>query len=96
MLAFASCSSLDILSRLKGIETELILSFLPKTNFPLDILSRLKGIETIDLGSLDHIGMGQDTLDILSRLKGIETISKVTCSLSSATFFGYTFPFEGN
>ena len=37
--------TLDMLSRLKGIETS-VCSFLDSPSFSLDMLSRLKGIET--------------------------------------------------
>ena len=63
--------SLDMLSRLKGIETSKRSNILRQLS-TLDMVSRLKGIETTHC-----IRFTQDmtlTLDMVSRLKGIETL----------------------
>ena len=70
--------SLDILSRLKGIETVKVIRVptsrvMPRASLEtLDILSRLKGIET-EYGCSNGV-FRPVSLDILSRLKGIETL----------------------
>ena len=43
----SALKTLDMLSRLKGIETSLSIFFPSKIMFTLDMLSRLKGIETL-------------------------------------------------
>ena len=83
-------TSLDTLSRLKGIET-LAMQLMFSLSNSLDTLSRLKGIETrITYFFLLLFA----PLDTLSRLKGIETrfVGKYDVRFG----FGYAFPFEGN
>ena len=60
----------DTLSRLKGIETQIVLHRLSHRSRS-DTLSRLKGIETSYILCDCHIGINSS--DTLSRLKGIET-----------------------
>ena len=84
--------SLDMLSRLKGIETD-TKPVEHSIRTRLDMLSRLKGIETED-GSLFE-ELGRSSLDMLSRLKGIETNWECNISVTWC-LFGYAFPFEGN
>ena len=90
-LRTSSSYGLDMLSRLKGIET--ITRPGQRLGWRgLDMLSRLKGIETWCRGSCCRC---RSSLDMLSRLKGIETLS---CSRRHHGHhkFGYAFPFEGN
>ena len=88
-------STLDMLSRLKGIETSGKL--LDGTGirrlwicFPVwrELKPRFCGyfVNEVD----------DRTLDMLSRLKGIETLSNFFCHHSCDRYFGYAFPFEGN
>ena len=86
-------STLDMLSRLKGIETSFGVGYSIPC-IPLDMLSRLKGIET----GMPLLWLTQSisSLDMLSRLKGIETIAFRFRTLIRRLFFGYAFPFEGN
>ena len=68
--------SLDMLSRLKGIETVVSVekNSIKRGLFcPLDMLSRLKGIETGITSCYLRLSRVRYTLDMLSRLKGIET-----------------------
>ena len=93
-------TSLNPLSRLKGIETiskDALTGCQPisfRKGLSLNPLSRLKGIETrscpIHLSSLP-----QRRLNPLSRLKGIETEGMRKKILRSSVFES-TFPFEGN
>ena len=62
--------ALDMVSRLKGIETSPVLRLPVAAMTTLDMLSRLKGIETQSLHQCEIV---YPPLDMLSRLKGIET-----------------------
>ena len=64
--------TLDMLSRLKGIETYILLMNSMIMRYALDMLSRLKGIETHIMRQL--VIRVHPALDMLSRLKGIETM----------------------
>ena len=82
--------TLDILSRLKGIET-CHLELRRSIGIPLDILSRLKGIETHNslLYFVDLI-FGY-TFPFEGNWNG-----DITTWIHLNRYFGYTFPFEGN
>ena len=70
-------SSLDTLSRLKGIETVKRTAPIVTTDpLTLDTLSRLKGIETQE--SVFCLIFITNSLDTLSRLKGIETFFSIS------------------
>ena len=71
-IASSRSSSLDRLSRLKGIETKVSQRLAHSFILTLDRLSRLKGIETSRTPFLSH-RLSRQSLDRLSRLKGIET-----------------------
>ena len=88
------CITLDMLSRLKGIETRRRFPGHHQLLFALDMLSRLKGIETPS--SYSRCPSSIKALDMLSRLKGIET-NKETHKWIILTFsLDMLFPFEGN
>ena len=85
--------SLDMLSRLKGIETTSQNLEFAAIRPSLDMLSRLKGIETPTIQQKSTLSVA---LDMLSRLKGIETLTTVVFQGVRLPPFGYAFPFEGN
>ena len=68
---FAGAGTLDMLSRLEGIETPAAKRHRYGWSEALDMLSRLKGIETALTATLRNFLAAP--LDMLSRLKGIET-----------------------
>ena len=64
--------SLDMVSRLKGIETYVVpVGTFVSAKVTLDMVSRLKGIETRRVFACRQVCV--HPLDMLSRLKGIET-----------------------
>ena len=81
------CPALDILSRLKGIETRIV-SRQRRYRPSLDILSRLKGIETSESNRVSQRRLS-NPLDILSRLKGIETQPYQSCTLDNMYLWIY-------
>ena len=82
-----------MLSRLKGIETLVLVVVGSSSSVALDMLSRLKGIETLTRSQ--RLQRPPRPLDMLSRLKGIETHLRALLQVLAEPF-GYAFPFEGN
>ena len=86
--------SLDMPSRLKGIETRCAETH-PYRLIALDMPSRLKVIET-QVENRSFKFNPPQTLDMPSRLKGIETSLYSLGRILAYANFGYAFPFEGN
>ena len=86
--------SLDMLSRWKGMETDIDISSFGSTHKTLDMLSRWKGMETLRLHCMWW--RCRFSLDMLSRWKGMETQSGCRVQHTTTSNFGYAFPLEGN
>ena len=85
---------LDMLSRLKGIETVPVQTIAPLL-FPLDMLSRLKGIETNSATA--SRGLVDKSFGYAFPFEGNwNEIQMILLTKVNTLHFGYAFPFEGN
>ena len=94
-MGLSQYDSSHVLSRLKGIETQLYRCFDDALWHCSHVLSRLKGIETLGYCQINSY-TSQRGSHVLSRLKGIETFHQRSVLQQQGFLFTRAFPFEGN